>query len=134
MQTGLEKYLSKSDATIDNQPAYIRQIIRNQYIDNQRRKQKVAFEVLENEATLAIDTLSLEDLVIAEDQIAIIWDQLNSAEREIIYLWAVEGYTAKEISHETGQPRGSVLSKIHRIRLKLTTKMEALNQVGAADG
>ena len=134
LQSGLEKYLNKNDNILDNKMAYVRKIIRNQFIDNQRRKQKIVFEALQTESTLAIDTLSLEDLIIAEDEIKIIWEKLDEGEREIVYLWALKGYTAKEISNETGQPRGTVLSKIHRIREKLTTGKKPSKKVGETDG
>lgn len=44
---------------------------------------------------------------------------LRPVEREALYLSAVEGYTADEISSRTKQPRGTVLSLIHRAKQKL---------------
>ncbi|MBL4661069.1 MAG: sigma-70 family RNA polymerase sigma factor [Alcanivoracaceae bacterium] len=131
LQTGLEKYLKKSSQNIQREMAYIRQIIRNQFIDNQRRSNIIAFETIENNDTLAIDTLSLDDLMIAQDQVTIIWDIMNTSEREIIYLWAVEGYSAKQISDETGVSRGTILSKIHRLREKVIAKFTKLDAAGA---
>ena len=44
---------------------------------------------------------------------------LRPVEREALYLSVVEGYTADEIAKRTKQPRGSVLSLIHRSKQKL---------------
>lgn len=129
LQTALEKYLKKSLSHIENKMAYIRQIIRNQFIDNQRRLNKVSFEALEDNDTVAIDTIQLDDLMIAQNQISIIWNIMNASEREIIYLWGVEGFSAKQISLETGIARGTILSKIHRLREKILTKFSHLEQV-----
>jgi DNA-directed RNA polymerase specialized sigma24 family protein len=38
------------------------------------------------------------------------------------FLWVVEEYTMKEISELTGIPRGTLLSRIHRIRKKVASK------------
>jgi DNA-directed RNA polymerase specialized sigma24 family protein len=45
--------------------------------------------------------------------------QLRDEEREALFLCAVEGWTAQEVSDRTGQPRGTVLSLIHRGRIRL---------------
>lgn len=44
---------------------------------------------------------------------------LRPVEREALFLSAVEGYTAEEIASRTKQPRGTVLSLIHRAKQKL---------------
>jgi RNA polymerase sigma-70 factor (ECF subfamily) len=131
LQSALEKYLQKSLSHIENKMAYIRQIIRNQFIDNQRRINKVSFEALEDSDTIAIDTIQLDDLMIAQDQISIIWDIMNTSEREIIYLWGVEGFSAKQISLETGIARGTILSKIYRLREKVQAKFSNLEQAAS---
>jgi RNA polymerase sigma-70 factor (ECF subfamily) len=45
--------------------------------------------------------------------------ELRPEEREALFLHEVEGYTASEISRMTGQPRGTVLSLMHRARERL---------------
>jgi RNA polymerase sigma-70 factor (ECF subfamily) len=45
--------------------------------------------------------------------------ELRPEEREALFLHGVEGYTASEISRLTGQPRGTVLSLLHRARQRL---------------
>ena len=44
---------------------------------------------------------------------------LRSEEREVLFLAAVEGYTAREIAAATERPRGTVTSLIYRARRKL---------------
>jgi len=48
---------------------------------------------------------------------------LRETEREVLFLSVVEGYTADEIAKLTGSTRGTVLSLIHRSRLKLRNVM-----------
>jgi RNA polymerase sigma-70 factor (ECF subfamily) len=48
---------------------------------------------------------------------------LKPAEREILYLSAVEEYTTAEIAEMTGRPRGTVLSLLHRTKLKLRKRL-----------
>lgn len=45
--------------------------------------------------------------------------QLRGIEREVLYLSAVEGYTAQEITTLTGQARGTVLSMLSRTKNKI---------------
>lgn len=135
LQTGLEKYLSKSthetSPNITHEIAYIRKIIRNQFIDDQRRLKCISFESIESDKhqdTLAMDTLSLDQIIIAQEEAQIVWDILSTSEREVIYLWAIEGYTAKQISDDTGVPRGTILSRIHRLKQKIIKVFEKNEQ------
>ena len=51
--------------------------------------------------------------------IELLMSRLRPEESEALYLNVVEGYTASEISEQTGSPRGTILSLIHRAREKL---------------
>jgi RNA polymerase sigma-70 factor (ECF subfamily) len=122
LQSALEKHLrSKPNQSLENESAYVRKIIRNQFIDQARRQQCVPFETLEDADTLALDTMPLDSLLIQNELIEAIWAMLNTAEREILFLWAVEGHTASEIAIEINAPRGTILSRIYRLRQKITT-------------
>jgi len=124
LQTSLEKYLKhqqhQNQWNSSPQTAYLRRIIRNQFIDDARHAKCVPFEELTdaNEAT-TIDIQPLDNLFINEESVDQIWELLNTSEREVIFLWAIEGYTVKEISEEINVPRGTILSKIHRLRQKV---------------
>ena len=78
---------------------------------------------LDEQALLDFDVRTLEQMVIDEQTLDQVWRLLDPLERELMYLWAVEGFTAQQIATELEQPRGSVLSRIHRIRKKLATAM-----------
>lgn len=133
LQTAIKKYLEnpirQSAATLP----YIRKIIRNQFIDDARRAKCVAFESIESTETIALDTMALDNLLINEELVDIAWSALNAAEREVMYLCSVEGYTAAEISAETNVPRGTVLSRLYRIRHKVMETFK-LKDIDMAQG
>ena len=58
------------------------------------------------------------------DMLAQSLGQLSMEEREALYLWAVEGYTAKEIAKIGSLSRNTVLSRIHRARAKLRSLLQ----------
>jgi len=45
--------------------------------------------------------------------------ELRTIDREILFLWVFEGYTAAEIAELMDQSRGTMLSQIHRAKGKL---------------
>lgn len=57
--------------------------------------------------------------------------QLRDTEREALFLTAVEGYTANEIAIFTQQPRGTVLSHIHRAKQKIRRFFDSNNAEAA---
>ncbi|HBO96403.1 MAG TPA: hypothetical protein DD667_24220, partial [Gammaproteobacteria bacterium] len=122
LQTALEKYLRQSQAPA-NAMRYVRKIMHNQFIDDYRQQRHITTVELDEQALLDFDVRTLEQMVIDEQTLDQVWRLLDPLERELMYLWAVEGFTAQQIATELEQPRGSVLSRIHRIRKKLTTAM-----------
>lgn len=127
LQTAMEKYLNKPAQKASTTLPYIRKIIRNQFIDDARRSKRVIFEPIENIETIALDTMTLDNLMINEELADIAWSVLNTAEREMMFLCAIEGYTAAEIAIETDTPRGTVLSRIFRIRHKVIEAFKGYN-------
>lgn len=135
LQTSIEKFLKNPAKTKGSEMAYLRRIIRNQFIDQIRRVKRVDFESFDTgfssseggEAiasdVIAMDTCSLESLLINEELVEEIGSILNVSEREIVFLWAVEGYTAAEISKDLDMPRGTILSKIHRLKKKVNAHL-----------
>lgn len=120
LQDGLERYL-RCRVKADNPPAMLRQILRNRFIDTLRTNHHGLYDELDalDHQPLSLGFSSLEDLVVAQDELDRIWHELQPDERELLHLWAVEGYTAQEVAHQLGQARGTVLSRIHRLRRKL---------------
>jgi RNA polymerase sigma-70 factor (ECF subfamily) len=91
--------------------------IRNLFIDRCRRARVVAFDSLDETpvehaapATTAPGT---------GDDLERLLGALRPGEREAIYLHHIDGHTAEEIGVITGQPRGTVLSLLHRAFKKL---------------
>ncbi|MGS0682205.1 RNA polymerase sigma factor [Shewanella sp. 125m-7] len=117
LQTAMESWL-KSTTKPEYLSAYLRTIIRNQFIDDCRRLKRIDFEPLEDNAPALLDESCLEELQVQHNLIEYLFKQLNAAEREVLYLWAIEGYSTAEIAKDLGQPRGTILSRLHRIKLK----------------
>ncbi len=142
LQQSLELYLCKK-IIADNPSAYLRRIIRNQFIDLCRqRKRQPTHQPLDatqlesghghmdadidgytdrhiDSNTLAMGTQCLEQLCIQQQQLEQIWQLLNSSEHELLYLWALLEMNAREIAEELQLPRGTVLARIHRLRKKI---------------
>jgi RNA polymerase sigma-70 factor (ECF subfamily) len=96
---------------------YLFRTIRNRFFDLERRRHLIAVEPL--------DGLELSDGADFDDRVLELRDleqalgRLRKAERETLYLAAVEGYTIREIASLTQRPIGSVSSLIQRARQKM---------------
>ena len=119
LQGAIEKFI-KSNAVVNQPTAYIKKIIYNRFIDNYRRQNIIQFENLE-EAVLPtdFDVQTLEELLVNENMAEQILRSLEPDEREIMYCWAIEGFSTSEIAEKLEKPKGTILSKIYRMRKKL---------------
>ncbi len=119
----LEKFLRNKERNINiHKPDhYLRSMIRNRFIDQCRREKKFPLEDIANVdlSTAQQDFDALENSVIASQTLEFIWPTLSALERELLHLWAIENYTAQEIADTTDSPRGTILSRIHRLRAKI---------------
>jgi len=125
LQDGLERYLRNVE-NADNPRAMLYRIIHNRFIDTRRTSRDDLhddFNALDDQC-LSLGFHGLDDMVIAQQELAIIWQGLTPAERELLHLWAVEGYTAQEVAAQLGEPRGTILSRIHRLRRRLEAERE----------
>ena len=135
LQYALEKYLHNKFASKQkSEVAYVRTIMRNKFIDEYRRSKRFPEESYDDENTVAIDVASLEETVITQVYLEAVWEKFDPFEREILYYWAVEEMTTLEISAQLDVPRGTVLSRIHRLRKKieLTKEGSAYSEEGAS--
>jgi len=125
LQTAIEKFInSRHEAT--NPSSYIKRIIHNQFIDDCRRQNILQFDEMEEDHLPAdFDVQTLETMVINEDMVEKVLDHLQADEREIIYFWAIEGMSTAEISTQLEIPKGTILSKIYRMRKKLLQIFDA---------
>lgn len=127
----LAEYLDRPRGHVDAPSAYLRKMLRSRFHDGLRRQQRILYESIDD-AVLPIDPQpALESVVVDAATLARIWRELSPAEREVMYLWAVDGLSATEIALQLGQPRGSVLSRMHRVRQRLQGRFPSL--VGGQD-
>ncbi len=120
---GCLKVLKKYGATPDK-PLLFR-VIRNLYIDDFRHRQKFPADPID-EIELA-DHLALDPVAHAstDHRLAAALLTLRDAEREALFLWVFEGYTAAEIGKLNNQSRSTILSLIHRAKAKLRLQLES---------
>lgn len=114
------RWLAAGRTKVDHPCRYLLVAVRNQYFDQHRREQVLDYAALNQyESVVHLGVAALEDTLIRADQVEQIWRLLSDAEREVLFLWAVEGFTVSEISAHTGVPRGTLLARIHRLRQKI---------------
>lgn len=127
LQDGLERYLRAGQGSVDNPLAYVRRILRNGFIDGLRRRDLHPESLHPDESGAQdIDMRTLEVILIDQDLLEQIWQRLAPFEREILYFWAVEGMTVQEVANELGTPRGTILSRIHRLRVRMRAESSEL--------
>jgi len=98
--------------------------VRNLYIDRYRHAKKFQFCEFE-EYSYEPHTDTFDE--ITPQEIERFLSMLRDVEREALYLSVVEGYTADEIATLTSSARGTVLSLIHRAKIKLRTHLAGEN-------
>jgi len=118
LQNSLEKFLN-SNTKKDHNLAFMYQIIRYQFIDDYRKQSKQQAVPFDEQEYIDFDVKTLESIRIDEDLIEQVLEYLDPLEREIIFYWAIEGYTTKQIADMLSMPKGTVLSKIHRMRQRI---------------
>ncbi len=118
LQASLEKFLNEKrrGKNISNQTSYLRTIIRNQFIDQYRHQQKWQSELFEEQASYDISSVDIEAITINQGVLKKIWEQLSADDRDILYHWAILGYSTDEACELLGLARGTFLSRLHRLR------------------
>jgi len=130
LQDAIEKYLKQAGKMLIEQPqGYVKRTARNQFYDQERRKKVVQFDVHEDQSELPGLEKELEHVVVDELLLKQIWKTLSSKEREVLFLWAVEGLTTAEIATQLDVPQATVLSRLHRLRARTIT-----NELFASSG
>ena len=129
LQSSLEKVLRRQKARQDRSDelpplGYLYAIARNAFIDGQRHRTRFPSEPLDEETTgggavSSVGFSALEDLMLDRSTVVSLMSQLEASERELLYLWAVEGYTIQEIAEHMHTPRGTLLSRLHRLRARI---------------
>ena len=122
MHTAVEKFLGVPEEQINQPWYYLRRIARNHFYDRQRHLQRfpeTSLDETDNDSSAGFSERDLESIVIDQITLARIWQNLSAADRETLYLWAAEGMSTSEIALHLGQPRGTVLSRLHRLRKRI---------------
>ena len=122
LQSALEKYLVEVKCrrkSIDNPLAFVRTSIRNRFIDQYRYLQRWDTEQFEECAPYDITPVGLDQICIDAETLHTVWSRLCARDRDILYQWAVLGYSTDEVCERLNMPRGTFLSRIHRLRKKL---------------
>ena len=122
LQSAIETSLNRPADSKNKTIAYIRVIMKNRFIDEYRHKQTFPLEDIDDHGPVSIDASSLEDVVIASHDLASLWKTLESVDREVLFYWAVEGFSMREIADKLEISRGTLLSRIHRLRKRLTAE------------
>ncbi len=103
---------------------YLFATIRTRFVDQYRRELIVPTESLDTQPHLAAEAEARfwnEPCQSVPEHAALhrAMGRLRPEERAVLVLSAVEGYTAREIGELLDAPRGTVLSLMHRTRVKL---------------
>lgn len=121
VQEGLARYIKSGIEVIPPGP-YIKKIIRNYYIDQFRRDKILEVQELDDNVVSLQADIALE--IENQNELENILKVCNDDEREILFLWGYDGLTFEEISKELEMPKGTVLSKFHRLK----NRIKNLNQ------
>ena len=124
LQESYKNYLARKKTTATSPLRYFLRVIRNQHIDNLRTQSEDILDELDEDSVVHIDWRSLEDIVIERDEVEKLLRSVSPEEREILFLWAVEEFTAQDISEQLELPLGTVLSKLHRLRKKIRSQSD----------
>lgn len=122
LQSAIETSLNRPADSVNRTIAYIRIVMKNRFIDEYRHKQSFPLENIDDHSPVSMDESPLEDVVIASHDLASLWITLEPIDREVLFFWAVEGFSMREIADKLDISRGTLLSRIHRLRKKLTAQ------------
>jgi len=133
VQSAIERLLKKHPAdadAIEKPLAYLKVIIRNIYFDLERHKKVVPMISIETDNLSflePVDDNSMEEVLINQQEVQLLIGRLNAQDNELLYLWAVEEHTVEEIAAIYAKPRGTMLSKLHRLKKRIREQLQRLN-------
>jgi RNA polymerase sigma-70 factor (ECF subfamily) len=131
LQAAMERCVKSPPRTSASAVPYAIRVIRNMFIDQLRSNARVSLEPFEEDSVaLDFDLASLEQTMLDRSELESLWSEMTVVEREILYLWAVEGYSTDEVAGHLDKPRNSVLSIIHRMRQRLRQRFGEARSAG----
>lgn len=110
---------------IDNKEAWCMTVTRNLALDHLRKRKVIHEDVTEHyaiadkEMTPHVALQSSDTMVLIKNAI----DELPDAQKQVIHLREVEGYTYQEIAEITGYSIDKVKVYLHRARIALRNKL-----------
>jgi len=129
LQESIERYLRKS-LIVDTPIAYLKTMIRNLFIDWQRHNKVLPMLSIDSDDISCIEPIDnlMDELLINQQEVDKLIAMLNSEENELLYLWAVEEHTVDEIASIYEKPRGTILSRLHRLKKRLKIQLDKMNE------
>jgi RNA polymerase sigma-70 factor (ECF subfamily) len=125
LQDSLEKLITRGPGGLENIQGYFFKMIRNRFIDEARSRESRQAAITGGEAeVIEVGYQSLENIVMDREETDNIMALLDFPDRELLFLWAVAGFTVQEIAEHSGIPKGTLLSRIHRLRHKILKTLE----------
>ncbi|MGV6826997.1 MAG: RNA polymerase sigma factor [bacterium] len=128
LQGSLEKYvkLSATRGAVENEAAYLRRMIYNRFIDQVRREQRFPHvPIQESDVPVGVELPDPEAVMVQFQSVYNMLADLQPDERELVQMWVIDEYTAAEIAEYLNCPRGTVLSRIHRLKAKLQSNQQS---------
>lgn len=124
LQIGFVKVFTKGHLFSENGSleGWIRKIIVNTAIEIQRKNKITYVESLDNEALLEVPSNTATDQIHYKDLMSIV-HQLPIGYRTVFNLYAVEGYSHKEIAEMLNISEGNSKSQLSRARQWLKTRL-----------
>lgn len=117
------KLLARDLTSIECVQHYFFRCIRHTFIDKKRFDDRwQTDDVSPPDDAFEIGLVNLESVMIYQDYLVKLWANFAPNERELLYLWAIEEYTIDEISQLTDTARGTLLSRMHRLRKRCEAK------------
>jgi len=117
VQTAMTRVLVKQP---ENMMAYTKTTIRNIFYDQYRRKKVLPMETYDDATTIIdLHERHFEDTLVDRRTLQTLMHKLEPLDREILFLYGYEGLTFDEIATKMQKKRGTLLSRMHRIKSKL---------------
>ena len=118
LQGSVEVFLTEvsNGKEIKHPKSFVRRVIRNRFIDGYRHSQRWNDESYREESSHDISPVDLEEIQVSRHLFQQVWKELSPQDRDILFHWAILGYTTEEACRLLDVARGTFLSRIHRIR------------------
>lgn len=131
VQSAVERFLRKKPKQVEQPLAYIKTTIRHLYFDLQRHNKVIPMISLEEPGVSIVEIVDdgMEDILISQQQVQSLIGGLSTEESELLYLWAVEEHTVSEIAQIYEKPKGTILSKLHRLKKRIREQLQPATAV-----